>query len=62
MIEIDGTIWLVLPMIGLLVLAAIGKGSPRMLKPNRKNTAVGTVIAVTILAVYYFLRYVMFPE
>jgi len=62
MIEIDGTIWLVMPMIGLLVLAVIGKGRPRVLKPNRKNTAVGIVIAVTILAAYYFLRYVTFPE
>ena len=57
---IDIILWLVLPLLGVIAVAAMGKLLPRR-GTSRKGLVAGIAVAATIIAVYTYARYVIFP-
>ena len=58
--KIDIILWLVLPLLGIIAVAAMGKILPRR-GTSRKSLVAGIAIAATVMAVYVYARYVIFP-
>jgi uncharacterized membrane protein (UPF0136 family) len=59
--DIDALIWVLIPFLAIVIWVVLAKARPSITKPNRKNLAVGIVVAIIILSVYYYVRYVIFP-
>ena len=58
--RIDAIFRLVLPLLGLIAVAAMGKLLPGG-GTSRKSLVAGIAIAATVMAVYVYARYVIFP-
>ena len=58
--KIDTIMWLVLPLLGVIAVAAMGKLVPRSGR-SRKGLVAGIAVAATIVAIYVYARYVIFP-
>lgn len=54
--KIDTIIWLVLPLIAVLVVAAIAKAGSGASKPNKKSVAAGIVISALLIGSYIIFR------
>jgi uncharacterized membrane protein (UPF0136 family) len=59
--DIDALVWLLIPFLIIVIWVVLAKARPGISKPSRKNLAVGIVVAIIILSVYYYVRYVIFP-
>jgi uncharacterized membrane protein (UPF0136 family) len=57
----DALIWVLIPFLAIVIWVVLAKARPSITKPNRKNLAAGIVVAMIILSVYYYVRYVIFP-
>ena len=57
--KIDTILWLVLPLLGAIAVAAMGKLIPRRGR-SRKGLVAGIAVAATIVAIYVYTRYVIF--
>jgi uncharacterized membrane protein (UPF0136 family) len=59
--DTDALVWLLIPFLIIVIWAVLAKARPGISKTSRKNIAVGIVVAIIILSVYYYVRYVIFP-
>lgn len=59
--DIDALVWLLIPFLIIVIWVVLAKAKPGISKPSRRNIAVGIVVAIIILSVYYYVRYVIFP-
>ena len=59
--DIDALIWVLIPFLAIVIWVVLAKARPSISKPTRKNIGVGIVVAIIILSVYYYVRYVIFP-